>query len=51
MGGACSMQELHTGFWWERSMERDHLENSEKMGGQYEMGLKEILWNGVDCTL
>jgi len=19
------------------------------MGGQYQMGLKEILWNGVDC--
>ena len=31
-------------------MEIDHLENLEKMGGQYEMSLKEILWNGVNCT-
>jgi len=44
------MQEQHIVFWWEKRMERDHLENVEKMGGQYEIGLKEILWNGADCT-
>jgi hypothetical protein len=38
---------LHTGFWWGKLKEKDHLEN-KGVDVRIKMDLKETGWRGVD---